>query len=300
MELWIILALAAAAFQTVRFALQKSLNVGGLSAGGATFARFVYAVPFVLLTAVIALAATGADWPGFAPSFWPYALIGGLAQILATWCVVALFQHRNFTVGITFKKTEVLMTALVGFAVLGDRIGSAALMAIALGMVGVLVLSDPPGGTGNWRRRIVNPAAGLGLLSGLFFAVSAVGYRGATLAVGSDLAVIRAVLSLGFVCLVQTLGLGLWLRLREPGQLTRVARAWRPACVMGATSMAGSLCWFTAFTLQNAALVFAIGQVEVIFSLVVSVLFFGERTARREAAGIALITLSVLLLTLLQ
>jgi drug/metabolite transporter (DMT)-like permease len=64
--------------------------------------------------------------------------------------------------------------------------------------------------------------------------------------------------------------------------------------------MAGSLCWFTAFTLENAAMVFAVGQVEVIFSLFASVLFFGERITRHEGRGIALITLSVIAVVLLR
>ena len=60
--------------------------------------------------------------------------------------------------------------------------------------------------------------------------------------------------------------------------------------------MAGSLGWFTAFTLQTAAYVQALGQVELIFSLMASVLFFHETITRRELAGIGLLTLSVLML----
>lgn len=96
------------------------------------------------------------------------------------------------------------------------------------------------------------------------------------------------------VTLLQAVGLSLWLAWREPGQLGRVIAARGSAVWMGLTGMAGSLCWFTAFTLQNAALVFAVGQVEVIFSLLAAVMVFGERITRREAAGIALVTFSVL------
>ena len=37
MEAWIIFSIIAAAFQTVRFMLQKYLSMGQMSAGGATF-----------------------------------------------------------------------------------------------------------------------------------------------------------------------------------------------------------------------------------------------------------------------
>ena len=295
--LWIFVAVAAAGFQTLRFMLQKSLSMGTLSAGGATLARFLFSAPFVAALALGYLSFSGADWPALGNRFLPFALVGALAQILATWCVVALFQHRNFAVGITFKKTEVVQTALVGFLVLGDRISFGGLMAILIGLLGVLVLSDrPEGGAG--LKRFLNKGAGLGLLSGAFFAVSAVGYRGATLEVGSDDPLMRALISLMVVTASQSVGLGSYLIWREPGQVGRVLASWRSSIWMGLASLGGSLGWFLAFTLQNAAYVFAVGQVEVIFSILISVLVFKEQISRREGAGIALITASVLTLVL--
>jgi drug/metabolite transporter (DMT)-like permease len=294
MSAWVILAIAAAAFQTLRFMLQKHLSMGQMSPGGATFARFAYSMPIVVTLAIGYVAAQGAGLPGLGPLFWAYALSGGLAQILATWCVVILFGQRNFAVGITFKKTEVVQTALVGLVVLGDRVSVWGMAAIVLGLVGVLILSDVPGASGGWARRLMNRAAGLGLLSGAFFAVSAVAYRGATLEVASADALMRALVTLAAVTTSQAIAMALWLRWREAGEVTRVWAARRTALWMGVTGMAGSLCWFTAFTLQNAAYVFAVGQVEVIFSMLASVLFFRERITLREGAGIALVSLSVL------
>jgi drug/metabolite transporter (DMT)-like permease len=300
MEPWIALSIAAAAFQTLRFMLQKQLSMGALSAGGATLARFVYSAPFVLALALGYLLAGGAGWPGYTPLFWAYAIAGGLAQILATWAVVALFAERNFAVGIAFKKTEVVQTAIVGLIVLGDRLSLATLGAILLGLLGVLLLSQTPGLSGRWWRRIGARPAFLGLASGALFAISAVGYRGATLEIASEDAFLRAVLALAVVTTMQALALALWLGWREPGQMARVGAAWRRAVWIGLAGMGGSLCWFTAFTLQNAALVFAVGQVEVIFSLLASRLFFGERQSAREGWGIALVTLSVMAVVALR
>lgn len=299
MEPWILLSVAAAAFQTLRFMLQKSLSMGALSTGGATFARFAYAAPFAFALAAGYLWWRGAGLPVLGPRFWAFALSGGLAQILATWCVVALFSERNFAVGITFKKTEVIQTALVGLVVLGDRISLAGLAAIVTGLGGVLILSDAPGPGGAWARRLMNRAAGLGLASGALFAVSAVAYRGATLEVASDDAFLRATVTVSAVTLSQMLAMGLWLARREPGQLARVWAARGRAVWMGVASLGGSVGWFTAFTLQNAAYVFAVGQIEVVFSLLASVLFFRETVTRRELAGIGLLTASIVLLVML-
>lgn len=139
----------------------------------------------------------------------------------------------------------------------------------------------------------------LGLASGAFFAVSAVTYRGATLEVANDDAFLRAMIAVAAVTAAQSLGMAVYLSWGEPGQLARVWAARGRAVWMGATSLLGSVGWFTAFTLQNAAYVFAVGQVEVIFSLAASVLFFRETVTRRELIGIVLVSASILLLVLL-
>ena len=102
MELWVYATIGATIFQTLRFMLQKQLSMGSLSTGGATFARFAYSAP--LLAAVLAawLGASDTELPALSARFWTMGAIGGLAQILATVCVVALFRERNFAVGITF------------------------------------------------------------------------------------------------------------------------------------------------------------------------------------------------------
>lgn len=299
MEPWIPITIAAAAAQTARFMVQKSLSTGTLSAAGATWARFVYSAPAVVLLVWLYMGVTGQGLPAFGAGYWAYAVLGGGAQIVATICVVALFRYRNFAVGIAFKKTEVMLTALVGFLVLGDRVSLPGGLAIALGLMAVLWLSDRPELGSRGPGRFLNPAAGIGILSGIFFALSAVGYRGAVLALGSDDTALKAGLTLAIVATLQALALGIWMAWREPGQIGLVLTSWRVSGLVGLFSMIGSFCWFAAFALQNAAYVFALGQVEVAFSIFAATLFFGEKITGRESVGLALLTASILLLVLL-
>ncbi len=298
MDLWIAVTLAAAFFQTLRFMLHKVLSMGALSSVGSTFARFAYAMPPALVFTAAWIIGTGQRWPALNAAFWAHALVGALGQILATICVVALFRQRNFAVGITFKKTEVIQTAALGVIVLGESVSPAGWGAIVIGLVGVLLLSDTPGLSGSFLRRIGGRAVALGLGSGLFFAFSAVGYRGASLQIAAQDPVLRAAVTYSCVVVSQVAGMAAWLRLREPGQIGAVWRARRVAVWLGLTSMLGSLSWFTAFTLQTAAYVQALGQVELAFSLAASVLFFRERITRRELAGIGFLALSILVLVL--
>lgn len=298
MDAWIPITIAAALAQTARFMLQKQLKTAGLSTAGATFARFIYSAPLVAVLIAVYTQVSDQAIPRMPARFWTFALSGGLTQILATMCVVALFSHRNFAVGITFKKTEVVLTAIVGFVLLNEGVALAGGLAIAIGLIGVLILSDPPGGNGPFLRRIFNRAAGLGLASGLFFAVSAVGYRGAALSLASGDTVMRAGITLAIVTASQTLAMALYLAWRERGQIVQVLKAWRVAGLVGLTSMIGSFCWFTAFTMQNAAYVNALGQIELIFSLAASALFFREKIAARELIGMGLLGVGIMVLVL--
>ncbi|NDV00430.1 EamA family transporter [Pseudoroseicyclus tamaricis] len=297
MEPWILITLAAAGFQALRFATQKHLKTAGFSSAGATFARFVYSAPLVPALMLGWAAWSGQAVPALPAAFWPYALAGGLAQILATLCTVTLFSMRNFAVGMTLKKTEVLMSVLVGWVVLGEGVSLAGFAAMLVGFGGVLLLTDTPALGAGWRR-LVHPAAGLGLLSGLLFGLAGVGYRGASLSLPGGDAVLRALVTLMCVTAAQAIGLGLWMAWRQRAELAKVARGWRVGVVTGLTSLAGSFCWFTAFTLQRVGYVNAVGQVELIFSLALSALWFGERISRREWQGLLLLTGSITALVL--
>ena len=294
MSLWISISVAAAVFQTLRFMLQKVMAKQTLSATGATFARFLYSAPIIVVLTTLYLNQTGQAWPDLSPQFWMYAATGGLAQVLATVCVVLVFKSRNFAVGITFKKTEVILAVLVGIVVLGDQVSWQGLGAIVLGLIGVLLLSSPAQiEAWNWRM-MFNRATGLGILSGALFAVSAVTYRGASLQLDMTDHWGRAGVTLAVVTSMQLTGMAIYLFSRERGEISAVWQARRVAGWIGILSMAGSFCWFTAFTLQNAAYVKAVGQIELIFSLLVTVLFFKEKINLREWIGVAVLGMSVL------
>lgn len=298
MELWIWATLAATAFQAIRFALQKQLSMGALSTAGATYARFAYSAPLLAVAVGIYLSVTATPLPDVTSRFWIMGAVGGLSQILATVCVVALFRARNFAVGITFKKTEVVQAALVGFVILGEGVSPLGWLAILIGLIGVLALSKRPDTRDTWVSGLFTRASALGLASGLLFAISGVTYRAATLDVGSDAPILRAALTLSAVTLMQFAAMAVWLRLREPGQIGAVWGARRKALWIGIMSLGGSLGWFTAFTLQTAAYVKALGQIELVLSLAIGALLFHEKTGPRELVGMAFIVISVLLLIL--
>ena len=242
---------------------------------------------------------SGTEPPELSFWFWIYTSLGGVAQILATVCVVALFKSRNFAVGVTFKKTEVIQAVLVGIILLQEGVSLEGLGAILIGLFGVLLLSDQANMSDSQTHRFFNRATGLGIMSGFLFAVSAVTYRGATLEVSMPSATTTAMITLLWVVTLQVVLMGVWMYLYEPGQLVAVWKARKSAIWIGLTSLGGSFGWFTAFSVQNAAYVKALGQIEILLSMAVGYFFFHEKLTMREFAGVVFLAISVMILVLI-
>jgi drug/metabolite transporter (DMT)-like permease len=298
-DAWIPITVAAAFFQNLRSALQKHLK-GRLSTTGATFSRFAYAAPLALLYVAALAALTGQDLPAPNPAFAAYAVVGGLAQITATALLLYSFSFRNFAVGTTYSKTETVQTAIFGIVILGDPLGLGAAAAILISLSGVMAISVA-------RTRmtmlglltsLAEKPALVGIASGAFFGLSAISYRGASLALGEHGFLIRAAFTLACVTVFQTLVMAIYMRLREPGQVTAVLRAWRVAAWAGISGMVASAGWFTAMTIQTAAYVRALGQIELVFTFAASILLFHEWPNRAEVIGIFLVIAGILLLLL--
>ena len=291
--LWIPVTVWAAFAQTVRNAVQRGLTAE-LGTLGATLVRFLYGLPFALLWLLIVDAFTASPLPSAGATFGAWVLSGALAQIGATALLLRTMEERNFALGVAYSKSEVLQVALFALVFLGDPISLASGLAIAAGTVGVLLLS--PAG---WGAGFTSRTALLGLASGAGFAFSAVGYRGAALGLEGDAPfLLAAAYTLVAAQLVQTVLLGGWLLARQPETVVRVLRAWRASLLAGFMGAAASAGWFTAFAIEPAAHVRTLGLSELVFSYAVSRRLFRERLSRRELAGMALLALGVLLITL--
>ncbi len=295
METWVALAVTGAFLQNLRSALQRRLT-GRLAVLGATYARFAFAAPFAAVIAT-ALVLTGpGGTPGLTPAFFLWALTGAVGQIAGQVLLLRLFSLRNFAVGNAFARTETIQAAVIGAVLIGDRVAVLPALGILVSALGVMLLSV----TGGLRSGRFDRATALtGIASGAGFALSGVAYRAASLAIEGDADfVTRAAITLAVVTFGQAIALSLWMRLRAPGAITGVFGAWRAALPVGVVGMCGSFAWFAAFTLAPAAEVKAVGQIELLFSMLTARLVFGERPSRQEITGITLVGGGIVLLVL--
>jgi drug/metabolite transporter (DMT)-like permease len=298
-ELWIPLTIAAAFFQNIRSAMQKHLT-GKLSTLGAAYVRFIYALPIAIVYFFAVVYLEAPPLPAVNAGFLLYALLGGICQILFTVFLLWLFSFHNFAVGTTFSKLETIMVAIFGLILLGDRLTPVVIIAIAMSAVGVVILSAGQSklGVNNLIQGLWRLPTLIGLSCAAWLGLSVVLFRAASLSLGLDSFSLAASFTLLVVLILQTAIMGVLISLREPGQLEKVILHWRPAALVGISGGLASIGWFSAFTLQNATYVRALGQIELIFTFIVTLLVFREKVSRPEVGGILLIGASIILLLL--
>ncbi len=305
MDLWIPITIAAGFFQNLRSAIQKQLK-GDLSTLGAAYARFVYALPLALLYLFALNQFAGFPIPEANWRFLAFCFVGGICQILFTVFLLWTFSFKSFAVGTTFSKLEVIMAALVAAIVFDETISQWAIFSICLSSIGVLALSIEQK---TWRKNqlslaglmggLLQKSTFLGLMSAVFLGSSSALYRGATQALDYQPFYVNAAYTLVVALTIQTIAMGIYMLLRQRTNLWAVFRHWRWASLAGLTGALATLCWFTALTLQKVAIVRAVGQSELVFTFIATLLFFREKISPMDYLGVFLITSGILLLLLL-
>lgn len=61
------------------------------------------------------------------------------------------------------------------------------------------------------------------------------------------------------------------------------------------TSVIGSLGWFSAMSLQAVPYVKTLGQVEIVFMILISYFWLGQRIARKDVTALILISIAAIL-----
>jgi drug/metabolite transporter (DMT)-like permease len=292
-SLWIPITIAAAFCQNLRTVLQKHLR-GQLSTTASTFTRYAFGSPLVVLYTIGLHALAALPWPMPNGPFVFWVVVGSLTQIFATAALVHLFDFRNFAVGVAYSKTEVIQAAIFGLAFLGDGITLWGAAAIALGTLGVMLISLGQGGGSivGLVRSLGERTALIGLASGGLFGIAAVAFRAAALSLDAGF-VMSAAYTLLWANLLQTALMVAYLWRREREQFRALGANWRAAALAGAVGVTGSALWFMAMTIQLVAYVRTLGLIELVFTFLFSWFFFKERPHRRELMGIALLLVGI-------
>jgi drug/metabolite transporter (DMT)-like permease len=291
METWIVFTLLAVVMQSIRTASQKQL-ANKISIQAATLVRFLFGIKFALVYLYFI-------WQVYEPedfqlniTFFRSGALAGVAQILATICLIKALTLKNFAVGTALAKTEAILTAVLGSLFFSAALGIMGYLSVLVGVAGLLVAS-------NWKVTLQdlsdNSSIRYGLGAGLGFALASLWIREASLSLELP-RLLSASAVLAYMVVLQTLICLCWILLKEREQLALIKENMLACTFVGFTGVAGSVGWFTAMSLQNAALVKTLGQTEFVVSLLITYFYFGEKISTREYVGIMLIAISVVIL----
>lgn len=294
---WIALTVLAALMQSIRTAGQKRL-AESLDVVIVSWVRFLFGLPFACLFFIWLVPAVF-DFNTVSPQFWLYVVIISCSQLLATLFAVILLGRRNFAIGSTLVKSEAIFTALLGLVLFSESLTVLAWLAVCLGIFGLFVSS-----LGKFNLKLTDlfsmldtRSAYLGLGAGALFGVASVFIRQANIQLDwLSAPVTQAVVTLTCVLFLQTLIGGVFIMATRRHQLKTIPTN-LPACIfIGLTSMIGSFGWFAAYALQNAAYVKTLGQIEFLFTLVLTWYYFKEKIESHEYFAMMLIFISAVVI----
>ena len=287
---WILFTLMAAFMQAWRNAFQKQLSTT-VDVYGTTLARFLFSPIFAFsYLAFLYLHQPVTAQVHFSNKFWFYVVIAGISQIYATALMVKLFQQKNYAIGVGLAKSEAILAALVGVLFLQEHLTAWGWVGVLIGAVAVFLLSKGPQHTELSFKTLM-----IGLGSGLCFAITSLLVREASLELNMLPFLHRAgwVLCslISFQCIVLLLYLGIFSRTTLYKMWQRLGLTLR----VSICSFLASVGWLSAMSMQTVALVKTLGQVEILFSLLISAFFFKEKLAKTDHLGLWLVIVAAIM-----
>jgi len=296
---WIIVTVFAAFFQNLRSGIQKNLNKE-ISLVASTYVRFIFCLPFAFILYIL-------YFQGFEffhetlqqKNFLLYILLASIAQIFFTFLLLYSFQFSNFIVGTTLSKTEVVQIAILETLILKDSFNFWTIVGIVISTIGVLVFS-----TKNKDMIIKNLSSKstlVGLACGFLLASSVTFYRAATLSLINFDSKFEMALSTLFIgVLIQSFILTIYLLYFEKSEFKKMYQNKFQCIAAGFCGFVTTLSWFYAFALVQAAIVRAVGQIELLFSYIASRYYFKEKIKFIEIIGIIIFAIGVVVILLVK
>lgn len=292
---WITITILGAFFQNLRSSLQKKLN-SDLSLVASCSVRFIFALPFALLIFFFYFSNFKIFFEILSQkNFFYLVFLASLFQIFFTIILLYLFKFSNFVVGTTLSKTEVIQVAIFEYLILKDILSFFEVLGIVIATVGIIIMTIKD--QKFFFKNLLSKTTLIGLISGLFLALSVVYFRAAALSLENFSSNFEKALST-ILCglLIQTFLLLLYLFIFERSEFKKLYNNKLESSLAGFAGFMASISWFYAFTLIQASFVRALGQVELIFSYISSKYLFKEKIKKIEIIGILTFVIGLIIL----
>ncbi len=292
---WILISVIAAFFQNLRSGIQKNLNKN-ISLVASTYVRFMFSLPFAAL--IFFFYFNGFEQLAILfqqKTFLIYVISGSLAQIFFTFVLLYSFQFSNFIVGTTLSKTEVVQISVLETLLFQDHFNNLTILGIIISTIGVIIFSTKDKQV--LINNLISKSTLIGLFCGFLLALSVVCYRGATLHLEIFSNNFDKALSTLFVAVVfQSVIMTIYIFIVEKEQFKKMYEHKEQCILAGLSGFLATISWFYAFALMQAAIVRAVGQVELLFSYIASRYYFKEKINIEEIIGILIFVSGILII----
>lgn len=291
---WIVTSILGAFFQNARSSIQKRLNTE-MSLMASTYVRFAFSLPILLI--VFFLYFGNFDYFKIvikSSNFLTYVILASVLQITFTLLFLYLLKFTNFLVGTALSKTEVIQIAFFEFVILKDYLNFYALLGIMISTIGVIIFSTKD--LKNIINSFFSKSTVVGLLCGTLLALSVVFYRGSMEFIEfTNKNFDRALLTLFAATIIQTSLITFYLLFFEITEFKKIKSNIKLSSLAGFFGFSATISWFYSFSLVQAALVRAVGQIELLFSYISSRFMFKEKIRFIEILGIIIFIVGLIL-----
>ncbi|GAC21781.1 EamA family transporter [Paraglaciecola arctica] len=285
---WVFFTLGAVVMQTFRNALQSKLSAH-MSTSGVTLSRFLFAPPIALIYLVLLYTFSNQAIPEFSSQFISYVLLASVMQIFATALMVILFKQKNFAIGAGLAKSEALVAGVLGTLFFGSQLNLFGWVGILIGAAAIFVLSG-----GGRKGQLSFKTVIIGLACGTCFALTSLYVREASHLLNVPFPHSAAWVLLWVLC-IQTTLLASYIAIKDRSTFTSLKINAKMTFATSATSCFGSICWFSAMALQHVAYVKTLGQIEVLFTILIATFWLKNKVKQHEIIGLLLIAAAAIL-----
>lgn len=285
--MWLFFALGSAFFAGVTAILAK-VGIRNTDSNVATALRTSVVVVFSWLMVLI----TGAqrEIAAIEPATLLFLVLSGLATGASWICYFRALQLGDVNKVVPIDKSSIILTMILAFVVLGEPISmlkGAALVMIGAGTLMMIERKENGGSQakgGGWLA--------YALLSALFASLTSIlgkiGITGIDSNLGTAIRTVVVLLMAWMIVFMQG----------KQGEIRGIdRRSWLFIVLSGVATGLSWLCYYRALQMGPASVVVPIDKLSILITVAFAWAFMGEKLSKRSAAGLALVVVGTLLMT---
>lgn len=287
--MWVVFALGSALFAGVTSILAK-VGIRHTDSNVATALRTTVVLVFSWLMVFLTGAQAGLGEIGARTTL--FLVLSGLATGASWICYFRALQLGDINKVVPIDKSSVILTVVLAFLLLGEPVSLAKAAALVLIGAGTLMMIEKKESAGIKQE-------GKGWL---FFAVLSAVFASLTSILGK-IGIEGVDSNLGTAIrtgVVLVLAWAIVLGQGKQGEIRAIdRRSWVFILLSGVATGLSWLCYYRALQTGPASVVVPLDKLSIMVTVAFAYVFFGERLSRRGGAGLALIVVGTLMMTVL-